>query len=163
MSVPSTRKVLRSKIEQNASAGRKRVTIGISFQSVTLYCALRPVGFLSSANTGKDADATPLLALILSAAVLSAQNTVHVPSDQPSIQAGINAANSGDTVLVAPGTYYENIDFLGKAITLQSQSGAAVTTINGQNSGSVVTFALVRRRPRCSRDSPSQTAGHRPA
>ena len=51
---------------------------------------------------------------------ISAQ-IIHVPTDQLTIQAGINAASTGDTVLVAEGTYYENIRFMGKAITVGSQ------------------------------------------
>lgn len=46
---------------------------------------------------------------------------IHVPADQPTIQAGINAASDGDTVLVAEDTYYENIRFMGKAITVASE------------------------------------------
>ena len=55
---------------------------------------------------------------------------IHVPVDQPTIQAGIDAAVNGDEVIVAPGTYPEIIDFDGKAITLRSSSGAAVTIID---------------------------------
>lgn len=39
---------------------------------------------------------------------------IHVPCDQPTIQAAINAAGDGDTVLVAPGTHRENITFMSK-------------------------------------------------
>lgn len=48
------------------------------------------------------------------------QVTIHVPGDYPTIQAAINAASNGDIVLVAEGTYYENINFMGKAITVAS-------------------------------------------
>jgi hypothetical protein len=71
---------------------------------------------------------------------LNAQNIIHVPADQPTIQAAINAANNGDTVLVAPGKYVENINFNGKAITVTSSGGPSVTTIDGGANGSVVTF-----------------------
>jgi YD repeat-containing protein len=66
--------------------------------------------------------------------------TIQVPGDQPTIQAAINAANNGDTVLVADGTYVENINFTGKAITVTSANGPASTTIDGGGVDSVVTF-----------------------
>ena len=66
--------------------------------------------------------------------------TIRVPANMPTIQAAIDAAASGDTVLVSPGTYVEQIDFRGKAITVASESGPATTTINANGAGSVVTF-----------------------
>jgi len=67
-------------------------------------------------------------------------STIHVPVDQSTIQAAINSAVNGDTVLVAPGTYVENINFQGKAITVTSEQGPAVTTIDGSLAGPVVEF-----------------------
>lgn len=46
--------------------------------------------------------------------------TIHVPADAETIQEGINRAGEGDTVLVAPGLYRENINFMGKKITVAS-------------------------------------------
>lgn len=67
--------------------------------------------------------------------------TLNVPGTYATIQDAINSASNGDTVLVDPGTYVENINYLGKAITVQSTGGASATVIDGNSSGVVVTFA----------------------
>jgi hypothetical protein len=70
-----------------------------------------------------------------------AATVIHIPADKPTIQAGIKAAGNGDTVLVSPGTYVENINFLGKTITVESSMGPKVTIIDGGGLSSVVTFS----------------------
>ncbi|MBL8762307.1 MAG: right-handed parallel beta-helix repeat-containing protein [Phycisphaerae bacterium] len=61
-----------------------------------------------------------------------------VPGQYPTIQSAINAAATGDSVVVSPGTYTgtgnRDINPLGKAITIRSASGAAVTIIDCQGS-----------------------------
>jgi hypothetical protein len=71
---------------------------------------------------------------------VAAQATLVVPGTHATIQAAIAVAQPNDTVLVMPGTHLERIDFLGKAITVRSAAGAAATTIDGNQLGSVVTF-----------------------
>jgi hypothetical protein len=60
---------------------------------------------------------------------------VRVPRDYPTIQAALEGAADGSTVSVAAGTYFENIDFKGKAIRLASESGPELTIIEGNSSG----------------------------
>jgi parallel beta-helix repeat protein len=65
---------------------------------------------------------------------------IRVPQDAAAIQAAIGAASDGYTVQVAPGTYFEAIDFKGKAIRVVSSGGPNATTIDGHALGPVVTF-----------------------
>ena len=80
-----------------------------------------------------------LIALLVCGSAVA--STIKVPADQPTIQDGINAAVNGDTVLVAPGTYNENINFNGKAIVVKSSGGPKATIIDGGSLGAVVTFS----------------------
>ncbi|MBU0754030.1 MAG: hypothetical protein KJ645_02755 [Planctomycetes bacterium] len=82
-----------------------------------------------------------IMAIIPFSFISAHADIINVPVDQPTIQAGIEAAVDGDTVLVAPGTYVENINFSGKTITVRSNQGPNDTVINGNQAGSVVTFS----------------------
>jgi len=89
---------------------------------------------------------------LLPLSILNSQDTIYVPGDYSTIQAAIDAANNGNVVLVAEDTYYENINFKGKAITVTSYfirdgftSHISNTIIDGSqslysDSASVVSF-----------------------
>jgi len=89
--------------------------------------------------------------VVLSSSVFAQSKLIKVPQDQPTIQAAIDSAANGDTVLVAEGTYLENL-IIKKKIILASMylldkdtSHISKTIIDGSSpnhadSGSVVTF-----------------------
>lgn len=90
--------------------------------------------------------------LVLFTLLLTAFNAVsgrilNVPDQFPTIQAGIDSSANGDTVLVAPGTYHERINFNGHNIVLGSYflttsdpTFIETTIIEGYLGGSVVKF-----------------------
>jgi signal transduction histidine kinase/DNA-binding response OmpR family regulator len=87
-----------------------------------------------------------ILAFILNPS-LSFSEIINIPADIDSIQGGINLASDGDTVLVQPGTYIENINFSGKDIILGSlflttgdTSYISQTVIDGNKRNCVANF-----------------------
>ena len=92
----------------------------------------------------------PLLLLLAVLARPLHADQLNVPAQYPTIQAAIDQADHGDTIVVDPCTYYENINFLGLAITVTSVDPddpciVAATIIDGSaysdpNNASVVTF-----------------------
>jgi len=105
---------------------------------------------------------------------------INIPAEYLTIQAGINASSNGDTVLVQPATYTENINFYGHQIVLGStflitgdtaiigetiiDGGAAstvVTFVNGEDNAALIGFAIRNGRSldsggiKCSGASPT--------
>ncbi len=85
--------------------------------------------------------------IFLNISNLAYANIINVPADQPTIQAEIDAAMNGDTVLVQPETYVENINYNGKNIvvgslflTTRDTSYISQTVIDGDSLDSVVKF-----------------------
>lgn len=83
-----------------------------------------------------------LCILVLFLIVNSNHATIlNVPSTYTTIQSALNSCNSGDTVLVQPGTYTELIDWPNILnIKLFSSGDSSNTTISGGNNGSVLNF-----------------------
>ena len=63
--------------------------------------------------------------------------TIHVPEDFATIQAAIDYSIDGDSILVSAGTYYENINFNGKNISVIGED-RETTIIDGDQNGATV-------------------------
>ena len=86
----------------------------------------------------------PIL-LVLFTHSIFAHSTRNVPVQYATIQSALNAAHSGDTILVQSGLYKENIFWPNTdSLMLISSAGALNTIIDGQLLGSVVTIANLR-------------------
>ena len=83
-----------------------------------------------------------LLAVVLTSAQASGTTRV-VPANYPTIQAGIQASSSGDTVLVLPGTYLENI-LIDRDVIVRSAQGPAATIIDGASPADPSIATVVR-------------------
>ena len=72
--------------------------------------------------------------------------TLYVASEFPNIQSAIEYSVNDDTILVAPGTYNENIDFIGRKLIIRSSNGRSQTEIHG-TSNSLATVSLLSGEP----------------
>lgn len=88
-----------------------------------------------------------LTVFFLGLSVAATAATIHVPGDQPTIQAGIDAAMDSDTVLVADGIYTgdgnRDIELKGKSITVRSDHGPDSCIIDVQGSESDLHRAFI--------------------
>ncbi len=79
----------------------------------------------------------PMVSISLKGMLLG--GIINVPGDHSTIQAALNAAQTGDTVLVQPGTYYENIFWPDvNGIKLISAGDSSNTIIDGGGTSSVI-------------------------
>jgi hypothetical protein len=92
-----------------------------------------------------------LIFVIIIYSGISSAVIIRVPQDHPTIQAAIDEAEDSDTILVAPGRYYENIIFRGKNIVLTSNyvfsndpEEIDSTIIDGSQPASADTASCVR-------------------
>jgi parallel beta-helix repeat protein len=74
-----------------------------------------------------------LFATLAFVSIGCASAATHYVDPGESIQAAVNAANSGDTIIVRDGTYTENINVY-KRLTIFSENGSASTIVNAINS-----------------------------
>ena len=81
-----------------------------------------------------------IAAVLILLPTLAYSATIRVPSDKPNLQAAVDSATAGDTVLIADGTYTgtgnRDIDPRGKAMVIRSEHGPYYTIIDCQGSAS---------------------------
>ena len=85
--------------------------------------------------------------LVFAITTMTFAEIINIPEDFETIQAGIEASEDGDVVLVEPGVYVENIDFIGRAIivaslihTTDNPAYIYSTIIDGNGEECVVSF-----------------------
>ena len=89
---------------------------------------IKTVGGCGSCDTG----------VRMRADVITVNRTWRVPSDAPTIEAALDSAAAGDTVLVAPGTYNEGGLMVDKNLIVMSEAGPESTVVDAQNASTSV-------------------------
>ncbi|MCK4733628.1 MAG: right-handed parallel beta-helix repeat-containing protein [Methanophagales archaeon] len=63
---------------------------------------------------------------------VSSSATIYVPDSYPTIQAAVDTASPGDTIIVRDGTYRENIE-VNKRLTIKSENGSVNCIVEAEN------------------------------
>jgi parallel beta-helix repeat protein len=74
-----------------------------------------------------------ILAILAMGVANAEPETIYVPDNFPTIQAAVDAANPGDTLVVRDGTYTENVNVNKDHLTIRSENGADVTIVQVAN------------------------------
>lgn len=77
------------------------------------------------------ASALTVLAVLFAAGESTGAATIFVPASFPTIQEAINAASTGDVIVVSPGIYGTSLEITGKSLTLRSSTGRPEDVILG--------------------------------
>jgi len=83
------------------------------------------------------------LTVVIALAIPAIAGTIEVPKDYQTIQAAINAAQPGDLILIAPGTYKENLT-IRKSLELRGTDAGVI--IDGSRARSAPTILIQRTR-----------------
>ena len=97
---------------------------GIKIVLVAILIALIFVGFIPAMQV---------------ASATSTSNIIYVPDDNPTIQAAMNNASAGDTIIVRDGTYTENVN-INKRLTIRSENGSANCIVTAKDSSECIFF-----------------------
>ena len=116
---------------------------------------MKSLNCLMSAATAMAMTVAITVAITIMAAAPAAAATWYVTEegggDAPTIQAALDACAENDSVLVAAGTYYENLIWPAtQSLVLTSESGPEATAIDGSAAGRVITMGVKERASVCS-------------
>jgi parallel beta-helix repeat protein len=132
-----------------AILGVSFITRSLLFNAFDFYKTFKPKYAKNIFIKGEIKMKKPILTLILALLLasfttltfniqLSTAKTIIVPNDYPTIQQAINAANPGDTIIVYPGTYPEQILISGKSNLTIVAMDSTNTIIQGEENATVV-------------------------